>query len=63
MRMGDLMQVFDFYLVSDGPKLSWAPPESSPQDTSSDPVFDWPSPPPPAPPRRPFDWERDRWDW
>lgn len=28
-----------------------------------EPAFRWPEPPPPVPPRRPFDWQKDRWDW
>lgn len=27
------------------------------------PAFEWPAPPPPVPPCRPFDWQKDRWDW
>lgn len=25
--------------------------------------FNWPEEPPPVPPRRPFDWAKDRWEW
>lgn len=34
-----------------------------PNPDQPQPAFQWPDPPPPVPPRRPFDWQKDRWEW